>query len=59
MKIQFIVQTPDCLQPALEYIDDEDLREAVEELSKKWIKYGESLTLEIDTDTETCIVLEA
>ena len=46
-------------------VDDQDEREAlikvrvdkVQIICKKWFKYGEYLTVEIDTDAETCTVV--
>lgn len=32
--------------------------EKVREVCSKWFKYGEYLSVEIDTDTQTCTVLE-
>lgn len=29
------------------------------EVCKKWFRYGECVTLEVDTDAKTCTVLEA
>jgi hypothetical protein len=31
--------------------------EAVETLCRKWFRYGEYLTVEIDTEKETCVVV--
>jgi hypothetical protein len=40
---------------------DEDSREsleaAIKKLSEKWFRYGETVTLEIDTEQGTCVVM--
>ena len=33
-------------------------REAIEERCKRWVQYGEYVTIEIDTDTNTATVCE-
>lgn len=46
-------------------LDDPDERDVlvktrvdkVSEICRKWFKYGEYLTVEIDTDAETCVVV--
>lgn len=46
----------------LDYEKEEFLENQIEkakELSEKWFKYEEYLTVEIDTEKETCIVKEA
>jgi len=72
MKFQVMMKDPDTLYEAIEdaikelHIEglDADELEAVKERRKKsvgemcrqWFKFGEYLTVEIDTDAETCIV---
>ena len=70
MKVQIKLKSPDCLYYAAESIvwwnedDDEDVeqteieREKFERVAKKWIEYGEYLTVEIDTEKESIRVLE-
>ena len=35
-----------------------DKKEEFEQFAKRWIEYGECVTLEIDTELNTCVVLE-
>jgi len=51
---------------SIEALDDDDREvlaerrcEAVQALAGKWFRYGEYLTVEIDTDAKTCVVVEA
>lgn len=37
---------------------EEKRRDAVNDLASKWFEYGEYLTVEIDTDAKTCVVVE-
>jgi hypothetical protein len=68
------MKDPDVLQDAIEEAlenkpaglsEDEwevvkDVRkEKISELCSKWFEYGEYLTVEIDTEAETCTVLPA
>lgn len=71
MKIRVNMKTPDALSeavceavgPAEVDLDDDqtnyDLIETITDMAKKkWFRYGECVTLEIDTDAGTCVVLE-
>ena len=53
MIISLIFKCPDCLDNAIFDIPDEEVEKALE-VFKKWIKYDEYLTVEIDTETGTC-----
>ena len=35
----------------------QEYREEAQEVASKWLEYGEYVTLELDTETKTCIVL--
>lgn len=63
MKFQVSMKCPDALDRAIsENIDpnDEDQNpEQIKDICDKWFECGECVTLEIDTDAGTCIVLEA
>ena len=52
---EFITLDPDS-EEACEVMD---AREDFKELSEKWFSYGECVTLEIDTESQTCKVLPA
>jgi hypothetical protein len=70
MKVQVILNTPDCLYYTAENIvvwnkdGDEDVeqteieREKFARVAKKWVKYDELLVVEIDTEEESIRVLE-
>jgi hypothetical protein len=55
MKISVNMKTPDCLEYATEHLSEEE-KEKVMSVAKRWFEFGESVTLEIDTDAETCVV---
>jgi len=60
MKFRVTMKTPD----ALDSVIDADMPAGVDTLEihnlcKKWFKYGELLTVEIDVEAETCTVLPA
>jgi uncharacterized protein YxjI len=49
------MKTPD----ALAHVElPEDQEEKIMELLKRWFQWGECCTLEVDTELETCVVLE-
>jgi len=70
MKYQIYMKTPDALTSAISHAEghpdvdldnDETNYELVDQLYKqaeKWFRYRECVTLEIDTDAGTCVVLE-
>jgi hypothetical protein len=73
MKIRIQMKDPDTLHDAIadavhadtESISDEDERIAVKEVrtdkankvARKWFRYGEYLTVELDTEDGSCIVV--
>lgn len=73
MKIKVHMKDPDTLQDAImdalmdvaiEGVNEDEMatvREArfdkVQSLASRWFKYGEYLTVEIDTEAETCTVV--
>lgn len=75
MKFRITMKDPDTLHDAIEFaarkslagIEDADERAALKQvrmdkMSKVagcWFKYGEYLTVEIDTDAGTCTVIES
>ncbi len=75
MKFRVTMKDPDTLHDAiadavkksLAGMEDRDERAAVAEirsnklgeLAGRWFPYGEYLTVEIDTDANTCVVIEA
>lgn len=50
------MKTPDCLHYALEDCP-EDERAEVLELCQRWFQYNEAVTLQIDTEKQTCKVI--
>lgn len=56
----------DAIEESLSDVEDEDEREAIEEVRKEklknlcaqWFDYGEYLTVEIDTEANTCTVVK-
>lgn len=71
MKFVITMKTPDavdcaCAEAATEYnervdetIMDEDIYSNLTEICERWFKYGESVSIEIDTDKNTATVLES
>lgn len=57
--IQLTFKTPDVIDYAVEDIEEEDEQADVRNACEKWVKYGEYVTIEIDTDKGTATVLEA
>ena len=65
MKFQVTMKTPDGLDDAIfectrnltpGTIIDNELE--IKKLCGKWFRYGECVTLEIDTEEKTCVVVE-
>ena len=57
MQIRLTFKTPDVLADALQELGDEYDQLPVRALCERWIRYGECVTVEIDTETETCTVV--
>lgn len=55
-KIKISFKTPDAMFYAEEDMSEED-KVKFEAIAKKFIEYGECLTVEIDTDAGTCVVV--
>jgi len=61
MKLNITFKNPDSVTDSIREAanGNEDLIEELEDIACKWIKYGEYLTVEIDTETKSIRVLEA
>lgn len=57
MKVNLTFKSPDTMYYTCQGMSDEEEKQ-VKEVCRKWIKYGEYLTVEVDTDEETIKVLE-
>jgi len=73
MKVRMTFKTPDVVEDAIDSAVDneraedepegeygancEDLAEAARMVCKKFVQYGECLTVEVDTETGTCEVV--
>ena len=55
MKIHLTFKTPDIIDQALEQVPDGQYQE-ITTLLGKWIRYGEYISVTIDTETRTCTV---
>ena len=56
MKIRLTFKTPDVLEyPSVELTPEE--LEDFKKLASNWVKYEENITVEIDTNTKTCVVI--
>jgi hypothetical protein len=61
MRIKVTLKTPDVVNNALEDSGlDKDSEEYIEleELMNKYFNYGETLTVEFNTDTKNCVVMK-
>lgn len=56
------MKTPDGLSDALDescgYDEDSDEKTDALKIAEKWFKWGEYVSVEIDTVAKTCVVLE-
>lgn len=58
MRFKVQMKTPDALHYAIKGLArDEDQAEQLHDHCQKWFKYGELLTVEIDTVEGTCTVV--
>lgn len=66
MKVRLSFKTPDVIDYAIEDLlldPNNDPDTNIEQINKvkttcdKWVKYGECITVEIDTEDNTCVVL--
>jgi hypothetical protein len=57
MKLKVLFKTPDVVDYALEDLNGDDYNKA-KELMKRYIKYGELITIEFDTEEHTAKVVE-
>jgi len=66
MKATVMFKTPDvteyAIEDAIRYVDSEDEKEEIkaklEAVFKKFIEYGECISIEFDTDTQTAVVVK-
>ncbi len=67
MIFRVTLKTPDALEMAIEDATDavpgdddrEDLKVAAYKAAIRWFSHGEALTVELDTDRNTCVVVPA
>jgi len=64
MKFTVTFKCPDAVQEAIDMAlkwsddpEDDDLRDACEDVSEKFVQWGEMVTVEFDTDGQTARVL--
>lgn len=58
MKFEIQMKTPDALGEALEHMSDDERDKAID-VAGRWFRFGEYLTVEIDTEAETCTVVRS
>lgn len=56
MKLKIQLKTPDAVFYATEDLPEEQ-RDEAQRVANLFFRYGEQLTVEIDTENETCVVL--
>ena len=56
MKVQLTFKSPDVIDCAIENLSEEEKEEA-KEIIQKFVRDGEYIDVEIDTDLETCDVI--
>lgn len=59
MKITLTFKQPDVLDALDDAIDNLEERKRIKCIARKWVEYDEYLSVEIDTEKETCTVLPA
>lgn len=63
MKVRLKFETPDVVEDAVEELEEFHIREEAEheirQARRKWAKYGELLTVEVDMEKGTCEVIPA
>ena len=59
MRFVITLKTPDAVENAIEDIMDLDEREKARELCSKWFRWGECVSIGIDTKEGTATVIEA
>ncbi len=57
MKIRLTFKTPDAVEDALDQIEDENQRDAAEQVCNKFFEYGEYVYIEVDTVAGTATVV--
>lgn len=61
MKFSVTMKCPDALSRAItqatQAADTKDDVEALEVLCARWFRYGECISIEIDTEQKTCVVI--
>ena len=56
MKIYIDMKTADAISNAIEDIEDDRQKEEIKQLAEKWFRFGECITVVLDTEAKTCIV---
>lgn len=57
MKIRLTFKTPDVVDSVLQAYADEDVRAEIQAAARKWVDFDEYLTVELDTQAGTCVVV--
>jgi len=57
MKVRLTFKTPDVVDDAIEQDGLEDYEVEIHKACDKWVRYGEYLTVEVDTEAGTATVL--
>ena len=58
MKVKVVFKTPDAADRISSRCNDPDDLDKFQELLDKYVKYGEYITVEFDTETQTVKVVE-
>ena len=58
MKIRISMKTPDAIYHAQADCINDTERQMIEDAAAKFFEYGEAVTLELDTEAGTCVVIE-
>lgn len=58
MTITIHFKTPDAVDYALEDMEDDESEILIREKLRKWIRYGECVSIQFDLETMTATVLE-
>jgi hypothetical protein len=57
MKIRLTFKTPDVIDTVMTEYPVEDIRDEVQAAIRKWVRHDEYITVEIDTQAGTCVVM--
>ena len=58
MNVRLTLKTPGLIEDTLEEVEGDEMKDAVEEMLRKYVKYGEYVYIDVDTETGKATVVE-